>query len=119
MERERPFEAREEDLSKEGSFAFRRATHGQLVLKAPGMEGTLDHRYSQRTTIRRRVIFHFMNGQFVFKNAVVRFMIINEGLEANNLQVSDIDMLIPHQANLRGFPNFIQKKFGLNDDQSF
>jgi 3-oxoacyl-[acyl-carrier-protein] synthase III len=43
-----------------------------------------------------------MNGQFVFKNAVVRFSeVINEGLQANNLQVSDIDMLIPHQANLR------------------
>jgi 3-oxoacyl-[acyl-carrier-protein] synthase-3 len=48
-----------------------------------------------------------MNGQFVFKNAVVRFAEINEGLEANNLKVSDIDMLIPHQANLR-FSKFIQ-----------
>jgi 3-oxoacyl-[acyl-carrier-protein] synthase-3 len=46
--------------------------------------------------------FPYMNGQFVFKNAVVRFSeVINEGLQANNLQVSDIDMLIPHQANLR------------------
>jgi 3-oxoacyl-[acyl-carrier-protein] synthase III len=36
------------------------------------------------------------------QNAVVRFSeVINEGLQANNLQVSDIDMLIPHQANLR------------------
>jgi 3-oxoacyl-[acyl-carrier-protein] synthase-3 len=43
--------------------------------------------------------FPHMNGQFVF--AVVRFVeVINEGLEANNLKVSDIDMLIP-QANLR------------------
>jgi 3-oxoacyl-[acyl-carrier-protein] synthase-3 len=33
---------------------------------------------------------------------LVRFAeVINEGLEANNLKVSDIDMLIPHQANLR------------------
>jgi 3-oxoacyl-[acyl-carrier-protein] synthase-3 len=44
----------------------------------------------------------YMNGQFVFKNAVVRFSeVINEALEANNLSVSNIDMLIPHQANLR------------------
>jgi 3-oxoacyl-[acyl-carrier-protein] synthase-3 len=44
----------------------------------------------------------------------VRFVeVINEGLEANNLKVSDIDMLIPHQANL-GF-QFIQKKFELSD----
>jgi 3-oxoacyl-[acyl-carrier-protein] synthase-3 len=32
-----------------------------------------------------------MNGQFVLKNAVVRFAeVINEGLEANNLKVSDM-----------------------------
>ena len=60
-----------------------------------------------------------MNGQFVFKNAVVRFSeVINEGLQANNLQVSDIDMLIPHQANLR-ISQFIQQKFKLTDDQVF
>jgi 3-oxoacyl-[acyl-carrier-protein] synthase-3 len=60
-----------------------------------------------------------MNGQFVFKNAVVRFSeVINEGLQANNLQVSDIDMLIPHQANLR-ISQFIQKKFNLTDDQVY
>ena len=46
--------------------------------------------------------FPYMNGQFVFKHAVVRFAeAIEEGLEANNLKKEDIDMLIPHQANLR------------------
>jgi 3-oxoacyl-[acyl-carrier-protein] synthase-3 len=59
----------------------------------------------------------YMNGQFVFKNAVVRFSeVIMEGLTANNLQVSDINMLIPHQANLR-ISQFIQQKFKLTDDQ--
>ena len=63
--------------------------------------------------------YPYMNGQFVFKNAVVRFSeVIMEGLKANNLQVSDIDMLIPHQANLR-ISQFIQQKFGLRDDQVF
>ena len=58
-----------------------------------------------------------MNGQFVFKNAVVRFSeVIMEGLQANNLQVSDINMLIPHQANLR-ISQFIQQKFKLDDSQ--
>jgi 3-oxoacyl-[acyl-carrier-protein] synthase-3 len=60
-----------------------------------------------------------MNGQYVFKNAVVRFSeVIQEGLEANGLQVSNIDMLIPHQANLR-ISQFIQQKFALRDDQVF
>ncbi|PRP67247.1 3-oxoacyl-ACP synthase III family protein [Nonlabens agnitus] len=63
--------------------------------------------------------YPYMNGQFVFKNAVVRFSeVIMEGLKTNNLQVSDIDMLIPHQANLR-ISQFIQKKFQLSDDQMY
>ncbi len=60
-----------------------------------------------------------MNGQFVFKHAVVRFAeVIQEGLEANNLEVNDIDLLIPHQANLR-ISQFIQQKLKLTDDQVF
>jgi 3-oxoacyl-[acyl-carrier-protein] synthase-3 len=63
--------------------------------------------------------YPYMNGTFVFKHAVVRFSeAINEGLQANNLQVSDIDMLIPHQANLR-ISQFIQRKFKLTDDQVY
>ena len=60
-----------------------------------------------------------MNGQFVFKNAVVRFSeVIKEGLAHNGLASSDIDMLVPHQANLR-IAQFIQSKFGLSDDQVY
>jgi len=60
-----------------------------------------------------------MNGQFVFKHAVTRFSeAIVEGLQANNLEKSDIDMLIPHQANLR-IAQFIQKKFQLTDDKVY
>ena len=63
--------------------------------------------------------FPIMNGQFVFKNAVVRFSeVILEGLAANGLTASDINMLIPHQANLR-ISQFIQQKFKLSDDQVF
>jgi 3-oxoacyl-[acyl-carrier-protein] synthase-3 len=63
--------------------------------------------------------FPYMNGQYVFKHAVVRFSeVIMEGLQANNLDVSNIDMLIPHQANLR-ISQFIQQKFQLTDDQVF
>ena len=60
-----------------------------------------------------------MNGQLVFKNAVVRFSeVILEGLQQNNMTPEQIDMLIPHQANLR-ISQFIQRKFGLNDDQVY
>ncbi len=61
----------------------------------------------------------YMNGQFVFKNAVVRFSeVINEALEKNNLKKDDIKLLIPHQANLR-IAQFIQKKFKLEYNQVF
>ena len=60
-----------------------------------------------------------MNGQLVFKNAVVRFSeVIMEGLSHNNLTPEKIDMLIPHQANLR-ISQFVQKKFGLSEDQVY
>jgi len=63
--------------------------------------------------------YPYMNGTFVFKNAVVRFSeVIMEGLQANNLQSTDIDLFIPHQANLR-ISQFIQKKFRLENDQVF
>ncbi|MEE9406696.1 MAG: beta-ketoacyl-ACP synthase III [Polaribacter sp.] len=61
--------------------------------------------------------YPYMDGQFVFKHAIGRFSeAIVEGLQANNLQKEDIDMLIPHQANLR-IAQFIQKKFQLSDDK--
>jgi 3-oxoacyl-[acyl-carrier-protein] synthase-3 len=60
-----------------------------------------------------------MNGNFVFKHAVTRFQeVIHEALEANNMKPSDIDMLIPHQANLR-ISQFVQSKLGLTDDKVY
>jgi len=63
--------------------------------------------------------YPYMNGQFVFKNAVQRFAeVVNEGLEKNGLTAKDIDILIPHQANLR-ISQFVQKHFKLSDDQIY
>ncbi len=64
-------------------------------------------------------IFPYMNGTFVFKHAVTRFpQVIGEALDKNSLESTDIDMLIPHQANLR-ISQYVQKKMGLRDDQVF
>ena len=91
----------------------------ELAVLAPGMGGRWITDILAEHNPDDESYFPYMNGQFVFKHAVVRFSeVINEGLQANNLQVSDIDMLIPHQANLR-ISQFIQKKFGLRDDQVF
>jgi 3-oxoacyl-[acyl-carrier-protein] synthase-3 len=114
--------SREVDLSK-GILSTHLHSEGQhaeeLIVKAPGMGGRWITDIISENNPDDESYFPYMNGQFVFKNAVVRFAeVINEGLDANNLQVSDIDMLIPHQANLR-ISQFIQKKFGLSDDQVF
>lgn len=63
--------------------------------------------------------FPYMDGTFVFKHAIVRFSeVIVEGLAKNNLSNEDIDMFIPHQANLR-ISQFVQRKFRLRDDQVY
>ncbi len=64
-------------------------------------------------------IFPYMDGPAVFKKAVVKFPeVIMESLQANQLQPSDIRLLIPHQANLR-IAQFVQQKLGLSDEQVY
>ena len=63
--------------------------------------------------------FPYMDGQAVFKKAVVKFPeVIMEALNKNQLKPADIKMLIPHQANLR-ISQFVQQKLGLRDDQVY
>ena len=114
--------SREEDLSK-GILSTHLHSEGQhaeeLVVKAPGMGGRWVSDILKDNDPNDESYLPYMNGQFVFKNAVVRFAeVIHEGLQANKLQVSDIDMLIPHQANLR-ISQFIQHKFQLSDDKVY
>lgn len=114
--------SREEDTTK-GVLSTHLHSEGEhakeLAVLAPGMGGRWVTEILADNDPNDESYFPYMNGQFVFKNAVVRFSeVIHEGLEANNLQVTDINMLIPHQANLR-ISQFIQKKFGLSDDQVF
>ena len=62
-------------------------------------------------------IYPYMNGQNVFKHAVTRFPeVIKEALDKNNKSVEDIDILVPHQANLR-ISSYVQQKLGLKDEQ--
>lgn len=63
--------------------------------------------------------YPYMNGNFVFKHAVVRFAeVIEEALQSNGYKAENIDILIPHQANLR-ISQYIQQKMGLSDDQVY
>lgn len=114
--------SREEDTSK-GILSTHLHSEGQhaeeLSLIAPGMGKRWVTDIINDNNPDDESYFPYMNGQFVFKNAVVRFSeVIVEGLKTNGLEATDIDMLVPHQANLR-ISQFVQRKFGLSDDQVF
>lgn len=63
--------------------------------------------------------YPYMNGSFVFKNAVTRFPeVIGEAMKTNGLGLDQLDLLIPHQANLR-ISQFVQRSLRLRDDQVY
>ncbi|HPF97586.1 MAG: ketoacyl-ACP synthase III [Mangrovimonas sp.] len=114
--------SREEDTAK-GILSTHLHSQGEhaeeLSLMAPGMGKRWVSDILADNNPDDESYFPYMNGQFVFKNAVVRFSeVIMEGLMKNNLTKEDIDLLVPHQANLR-ISQFIQGKFRLNDDQVY
>ncbi|MGJ5642271.1 3-oxoacyl-ACP synthase III family protein [Formosa sp. S-31] len=114
--------SRSEDSSK-GILSTHLHSEGEhaeeLALLAPGMGTRWVDDILKDNDPNDESYYPYMNGQYVFKNAVVRFSeVIMEGLGANNLTAQDIDMLIPHQANLR-IAQFIQNKFKLDNSQVF
>lgn len=99
-------------LHADGRFAE------ELYVRDPGSSRPREERQPEQIldTTGFKVV---MNGNQVFKHAVVRFMeAIQEALEYNNMKKEDIGLLVPHQANLR-ISQYIQEKFGLRDDQVY
>lgn len=75
--------------------------------------------FMSHSMIDKAQLFPNMDGPAVFKKAVEKFPeVIMEALTANELKVSDIKLLVPHQANLR-IAQFIQKKLGLESDRVY
>jgi 3-oxoacyl-[acyl-carrier-protein] synthase III len=82
-------------------------------------EAEMGEMFMSHAMVDKAQLFPNMDGPAVFKKAVEKFPeVIMEALTANDLQTSDIRLLIPHQANLR-ISQFIQKKLGLRDDQVY
>jgi 3-oxoacyl-[acyl-carrier-protein] synthase-3 len=80
---------------------------------------TMGEQFMSHAMIDNAQNFPYMDGPSVFKKAVVKFPeVIMEALNANGLQPSDINMLIPHQANLR-IAQFVQQQLQLSDDQVY
>jgi 3-oxoacyl-[acyl-carrier-protein] synthase-3 len=64
-------------------------------------------------------LFPKMHGNYVFRHAVTRFPeVIREALAANGLAVGDIDLLVPHQANLR-ISQMVAASLELPEDKVF
>jgi 3-oxoacyl-[acyl-carrier-protein] synthase III len=58
-----------------------------------------------------------MTGQLVFKTAVVKFPeVIKKALDKTGYATTDIDLFVPHQANLR-ISQFVQRALGLPDEK--
>ncbi|MFN4007805.1 MAG: 3-oxoacyl-ACP synthase III family protein [Chitinophagaceae bacterium] len=82
-------------------------------------DATMGEMFMSHEMIDSAQNFPYMDGPAVFKKAVVKFPeVIMEALQANGLEPANIDMLIPHQANLR-ISQFVQHQLGLSDDQVY
>ncbi len=102
------------NLHSEGKYAE------ELCTKFPGSKfGWSDRMRLEPENVTEAEIYPHMNGNFVFKNAVTRFPeTMLEALENAGKTVEDLDLFIPHQANLR-IAQFVQSKFGLPDEKVF
>jgi 3-oxoacyl-[acyl-carrier-protein] synthase III len=82
-------------------------------------DAEIGQQFFSHAMVDKAQVFPNMDGQAVFKKAVIKFPeVIMEALAANNYQPSDLKVLIPHQANLR-IAQFVQQKLKLRDDQVF
>jgi len=112
-------------LHSDGSSAeilamYNPGTHANHWMEQPLAsfdEAEIGEMFMSHKMIDNSQLFPYMDGPAVFKKAVVKFPeVILESLKANNLTSKDINMLIPHQANLR-ISQFVQHHLGLRDDQ--
>ena len=82
-------------------------------------EAPIGQMFMSHEMIDNAQLFPYMDGPAVFKKAVVKFPeVIMEALTINGLTAQDLNLLIPHQANLR-IAQFVQQKLGLRDDQVY
>lgn len=82
-------------------------------------DAEISNMFLSHQMIDKAQLYPFMDGPAVFKKAVVKFPeVIMEALGKNGYSSTDIDMLIPHQANLR-ISQFVQQKLRLTDDKVY
>lgn len=95
------------------------ANHWMETPVADFDEAEVGEMFMSHAMIDKAQLFPFMDGPSVFKKAIVKFPeVIVEALTKNGYTTEDLNMLIPHQANLR-ISQFVQQKLKLRDDQVF
>lgn len=95
------------------------ANHWSTEKLADFNDAEIGDMFFSHAMVDKAQVFPNMDGPAVFKKAVVKFPeVILEALQANQLTTSDINVLIPHQANLR-IAQFVQQKLHLRDDQVY
>ena len=102
------------NMHSEGKYA------DELCTKFPGSKyGWSDRMRLEPENVTNEEVYPIMNGNFVFKNAVTRFPeTMMEALNSAGKSVDDLDLFIPHQANLR-IAQFVQKTFNLPDEKLY
>jgi 3-oxoacyl-[acyl-carrier-protein] synthase III len=64
-------------------------------------------------------IYPQMEGRYVFKHAVTRFPeVIHEALDAAGVTIGEVDLVIPHQANLR-ITEAVAQRLGIGMDKMY
>jgi len=87
-------------------------------LCVPAPMGNRRPRISQEM-IEQRLHYPKMDGRFIFRHAIQRFAeVVNEALSANGYTTADLDLFIPHQANLR-ITKMSGQKLGLTEEKVF
>lgn len=87
-----------------------------LCMKLPG---TARPGFIQPSDVHEARVHPFMDGRVVFKNAVTRLLETAQViLGRNQLSAADIDLIIPHQANLR-INEMVREQLGLSPDKVF
>jgi 3-oxoacyl-[acyl-carrier-protein] synthase-3 len=88
----------------------------ELWIEAPG---SIYHPRITHQMIDEGRHYPKMNGRAVFKHAIQRMVeAVYEALNANNFKISDIDLLITHQANLR-ISKAVQEYLNLPDEKVY
>jgi len=97
-------------LHSEGKYAR------ELMVEAPA---SIEHPRISKEMIDAGRHHGTMNGRYVFTHAVRRFPeVIREALDANGVALSDVSIVIPHQANLR-ITQAVAKALGISPEKVF